>query len=593
MRYNRNKAEVNIDLKNGLRLHQRMASHSILSAICSLRFSVLVIIVIFQVATVSAQTPIKKEIEVVRPYEPTVSDAHKINILPKINDSITIKPSVQYSIVPTMINTEYQVNPIMAAKMLNMPLSKLYNSYVKLGFGNYTTPLAEVYINSLRSKKYAAGFFFKHQSSSGKVTLDNNAKVYAGYSGTSGELFGKKFFKSSYLYGDAAISGNSVFHYGYDTHNPKLPDTLLQKGDIRQNFTLIKLNTGLRSSHSDSSKLSYDIGFGYNFFQDRVHHGENNISINSLLSKRYENKMMGLNASLDVLKPNENLDSAKNSNFLLSLNPSVGLSTSDYRLQLGLNISFENQGNGLNLRLYPNAEFQFIAVKDVIIPFLGLTGGVKTHSYKDIAFENPFIRPDLLVRNSYLKLNFYGGLKGSLGSKASYVLKFDYSSLDNQYFFINDTSSILRNQFTVVYTPVDIFTEHAEVNYDISEQVSFGVKTNFYQYNLIKETQPWNKPKFDLTISTRYNLRNKILVDFDILALGKRYAKEFTRGSNPKPFAADLPSVIDFNLGIEYRYTKILSFWIKFNNFTASKYYAWDQYPSQRFNLMAGFTYSL
>ncbi len=532
-----------------------------------------------------SQTPIKKEVEVVKPYEPVVSDANKINILPKINDTVTIKPTVQYSIVPTMINTEYQVNPINAAKMLSMPLPKLYNSYLKLGFGNYTTPLAEVYINSLRSKKYSAGFFFRHQSSAGKVTLDNNAKVNAGYSGTSGELFGKKFFKSSYLYGSGAVSENSVFRYGY---NPKL-DTVLEKGDIRQNFLLVKLNTGLRSTHSDSSKLSYNVNFGYNFFQDRTKHNENNVDINGQFSKRYENKMLGLNASYDLLKPNALLDSTKNSNSLFMLNPWVGLSSPDYRLKLGLNICFENQDNAFSLRLYPDAEFQFIAVKDVIIPFLGLTGAVKNHSYRDIANENPFIRPDLKVRNSNLKLNFYGGLKGNLGPKASYVLKFDYSSLDNQYFFVNDTSSVLRNQFTVAYTSVDIFTEHIELNYDVSEHLSLGLKTNFYQYTLVTEQQAWHRPSYDMALSAKYNLRNKILVDFDILGLGKRYAKEY----NPQPMTKELPSVLDFNLGIEYRYTKILSVWLRFNNFTAAKYYAWDQYPSQRFNLMAGFTYSL
>lgn len=551
--------------------------------------NILIVLILFVSCSLAySQNPIKKEVEVVKPYEPVVSDAHKISILPKINDTVTIKPVIQYNILPTMMNTEYQVNPINAAKMLSMPVPKLYHSYLKLGFGNYTTPLAEVYVNTLRSKKYNAGFFFHHQSSSGKVTLDNNTKVNAGYSETSGELFGKKFFKSSYLYGSGGLSGNQVFRYGY---KPTI-DTVLEKGNIRQNYFLAKLNAGIRSTHSDSSKLSYHVNFNYNFFKDRVNHNENNLDINGQFSKRYESKMLGLNASYSLLKPNELLDSAKKSNTLVQLNPWIGLATSDYRLKLGVNVDFESERGAFSLRLYPNAEFQFVAVKDVIIPFLGLTGGVKTHSYRDIAYENPFIRPDLNVRNSNMKLNFYGGLKGSLGNKASYVLKFDYSSLDNQYFFVNDTSTMLRNQFTVAYSPVDIFTEHAEVNFDATDELTLGLQTNFYQYTLVNELHAWHRPSYDLAISARYNLRNKILVDVAILGMGKRYAKEFD-SSDPKPLSKVLPSTLDLNLGIEYRYTKILSIWLRFNNFTASKYYMWDQYPAQRFNLMAGFTYSL
>jgi len=71
-----------------------------------------------------SQTPIKKEVEVVKPYEPTVSDANKINVLPQIKDSVTIRPAFNYSIVPMMVNTEYNVPAINAARMLAMPITK-------------------------------------------------------------------------------------------------------------------------------------------------------------------------------------------------------------------------------------------------------------------------------------------------------------------------------------------------------------------------------------------------------------------------------------------------------------------------------------
>ena len=52
-----------------------------------------------------------------------------------------------------------------------------------------------------------------------------------------------------------------------------------------------------------------------------------------------------------------------------------------------------------------------------------------------------------------------------------------------------------------------------------------------------------------------------------------------------------LDGVGDFNLGIEYRYTKMLSFFAKFNNIANMRYYRWERYPSQRFNLMIGLTF--
>ena len=54
-----------------------------------------------------------------------------------------------------------------------------------------------------------------------------------------------------------------------------------------------------------------------------------------------------------------------------------------------------------------------------------------------------------------------------------------------------------------------------------------------------------------------------------------------------------LKAYVDLNIGLEYRYTKILSGFINFNNILGSRNYTWNQYPAMRFNVMFGFTYAL
>jgi hypothetical protein len=536
-------------------------------------------------STAYSQTPIKKEVEVVKPYDPVVSDANKINSLPQMKDSVTIHPAFNYHIAPMMVNTEYNVPSINAAKMLAMPIPKLYKSYIQLGYGNYATPLAEVYVNSLRSKKFTAGLFLRHQSSNGNVTLENKRSVFGGYSGTSGEVFGKTYLEKSYIYADASVRGNTVYRYGY---NPAI-DTLVMKGNLKQAYLLTSIHAGLHSLNTDSSVLTYHVGFGYNHFRDKDKRAENGVKIEGKFNKQFEGKMFGINTSLEVLNRNNKLDTAGYGNSLFVLNPWVGISSEEYRLQLGCNASFDKQNGTLKAHLYPKAELQFNAVKDILIPFVGIYGQINNHSYRDVASENPYINPMLLVKNSNDKFSFYGGLKGSLGDKASYIVKVDFSRIDNQYFFVNDTSSRLQNMFAVVYDDGTLFNGYAEITYDYSENLSFGLKGNMYRYTIDHELYAWHKPASDLTITSKYNLRNKILVNLDVLALGKRYAKVYSNTMTSK----ELSGVLDLNIGLEYRYTKILSAWIHFNNLAASKYYMWNQYPAQRFNLMVGITYSL
>jgi hypothetical protein len=55
----------------------------------------------------------------------------------------------------------------------------------------------------------------------------------------------------------------------------------------------------------------------------------------------------------------------------------------------------------------------------------------------------------------------------------------------------------------------------------------------------------------------------------------------------------EFPAHFNLNLSAEYRYSKILSFWARFNNISYNRYYEWAYYPSMRFLGMIGFTYSL
>jgi outer membrane receptor protein involved in Fe transport len=106
-------------------------------------------------------------------------------------------------------------------------------------------------------------------------------------------------------------------------------------------------------------------------------------------------------------------------------------------------------------------------------------------------------------------------------------------------------------------------------------------------------TRAYHKPDFDLTLSTVYNLKSKIILKADVFVIGNRFAltqvasSDFVYTTEPKL----LKGIVDVNLGAEYRYSKMLSFFVNFNNIANTRYYRWEKYPSQRFNLMAGLTF--
>ena len=99
-------------------------------------------------------------------YRPVIEQAQKLNFPAEITDTLgRMQHDFRYSIEPTRIKALYEPSRIKAARIVGEPATKLYNNYLRLGFGNYWTPLADLYWSSTRDKKKTYGVRFNHLSS--------------------------------------------------------------------------------------------------------------------------------------------------------------------------------------------------------------------------------------------------------------------------------------------------------------------------------------------------------------------------------------------------------------------------------------------
>ena len=218
-----------------------------------------------------------------------------------------------------------------------------------------------------------------------------------------------------------------------------------------------------------------------------------------------------------------------------------------------------------------------------------MDGGIQVNNLRNVITDNRYITPGLSVRNTNRKIKGYVGLKGSYTSKISYDLGFSYAILDNMAFFVNDTNTVLGNTFDVTYDDAELLVLYTELQYHESEKLNIILEGSYRQYKLETQAHPWHLPSLNISLGVRYNLMDKILVDGGLHYLGKRYAQ----GTPANPEPVSLEGFIDLNLGVEYRYTKILSGFVRFNNILGSPNLRWNQFPGIGFNVMAGFTYAL
>jgi hypothetical protein len=577
------------------------------------RLTISILVLIFALSltgqTVTKESALKREVTLYNPFKPTVQEATKKSYLPDMSDTVAISPEFSYEVSPRPFMPEYKVSPIKAASLIADPLPKLYKSYINAGFGNYITPLAEVSISNTRSKKGAIGFYAKHLSTSGKVKLDNDIKVFAGYMDNEASLYGKRFLKKSVLEGSLDYNQYVRHAYGYEPGTVNYDPT---KKEIRLNYMEPGARINIYSTTTDSADLSYNFGLKYDLFYQNSNLWENNFEFNGYGAKEYKGFYVGSGLDINVSKLSPFLhDNLRN---IVSVTPFVSKSSALWSFNAGIKLVTETSQPGLlsnpvqddyktQLHLYPDIRFSFNIVPSFINFFAGLGGELENNQPLKVIGENPYLNSDGILfnlPNTDHELIINTGVKGNAGTDGSYLLSASYSVINDlllykNYHFIPVTPGISEtsNLFTPETDNAELLNLHGELVTSPTERLSLLFKGNYYNYTMTSNDFAWNKPEWDATVGLRYNLRNKILAGAELSAEGKRKALLLSGTGLSTETVFELPAHLNINLSAEYRYTKILSFWVKINNISFTPYNEWLFYPTMRFVGMVGFTYSL
>lgn len=525
----------------------------------------------------------------IKPYDPVLSDAIKIKDQPIIQDTAKVIPKLSYTFINKQVPVDFQVENILPAKIKGEPLVKLYRGYAKLGFGSQATPLAELYFNSQRSKDYSYGFFGKHQSSTGISNID-----YSGYSDNHLGLFGKQFLKDFTLSSKLDFDRNMVHYYGFPEHiKPEI-----KNGDqLIQQLTKLSANAALTRNFTDSAQFDYNLDINYHHIFDNYNAEENNFRLDGSLSKYNKRELYAIDAEVNYNNLNNVVDFGNT--LIVGLRPHISTTAKNWQFKVGLGL-FINQADSVSkFHFYPEAEFKLNVVENIIIPYVGIKGGILANNLNSFFYENPFINTKtLVVANTNQKYNLYIGIRGSLSKYFTFNTSFSRQELETMPLYTKDFSNALENQFTVIYDTVSLSQISGELAHQKLEKIKVILRGDYFAYSPKNELKAWHKPDMKISLSGIYDLSDKIVVRADFFFINKQYAKAYKTITDVNNVmvtteeAKELKGVFDANLGVEYRYTKKLSAFINFNNIGAVRYQKFEDYPTQRFNVLGGLTYS-
>ncbi len=571
-------------------------------------FWLLLAIVVLPAGMMHAQQLDIDEIQVIAPYEPTISDAFKININPSIEDTVRIQLDFDYKIQPRKVITAFEVEPIVPARMRGEPLPGLYRGHVKGGYGSYQTPYFEAFYNTLRSNDYVLGVHVRHISS-GKEIEDHPHSLF---SRNRANIHGTRFFRNTALEADILYDRHVVHYYGFpygrfvpDKQPVLFPITPPKASDIRQRYELISSRLGFGNPMGNPEGFRYHFELGHHWLSDRFNGNEHQFSFSGTLGSEIGPDPFGIadkqHIRVDIDAGYFYQDNPLNvfNTGIYSLSPVLESTIGSLQFHIGVNMSVEDDNGSYQMRTYPLTGLQVNIIDDKLMAYVDWSGGLEKQSWRALSESNPFMMPSPVSAFTNVRSKIGGGLRGSFGRQVSYALSLTSNKIDNHPFFvrvlahdgiiIGSPAISWQYPFMVIYDNINLLHFNAEVLTRIGESFSVRLQGEVFDYTLNTQQEAWHKPGFLLSLNNRYSIRSKFILTADLYGRGKTYGGIY---NSPLPLMTSSHKLHDFivdaNLGIEYRYTELLSVFLNFTNIMDETYEKWLYYPRQGFGFLGG-----
>lgn len=554
-------------------------------------FSILFMVMLFSGLKLSAQN---QEVTIVAPYKPVISDANKKSLVPIFADTVIEAPPVNYSISSEPVYTAYEISAIEPSLIEVETEEEMNRNYLKAGFGNYTMPYVELFTNSLSSEDFSIGFHARHLSSTGE--LEDYAT--SAFSQNQAGLSVTRYLKESVFSGKVYYKRDVVHYYGFKPAD-FLQDSLSDE-ELRQRFSLIGADLKMTSNKRRNDELNYMTDLNFYHLSDLHETSELKLGLNANLNSKneffnfVEKQELGVDISADFYNNEDSLRTE--STIVAGLRPYLRLNFEFLDLTLGARAAMTSDSTS-EFYIYPDIRASYQVIPGFLRFYASVSGGLERNSYRSVSGINPWVNPLFPVGFTSTKYNFKGGITGKVNATVDYNFSVSYAEVENMLFFNNDfvmpyspeISQNLGNKFTGIYDDATVTTVSAELGYQQTRFFNILLKAAYRDYQPATQAKAWHKPAFEASLAAKYLFTEKLAFSGELFFNSKTYAQVLNNGSLS---IEENKAYADLNLGAEYRIVDQVSAFLNVNNALTTRYYRWYNYPSQRINVMGGFTFS-
>ncbi|WZL89748.1 TonB-dependent receptor [Salinimicrobium sp. 3283s] len=543
-------------------------------------------------------------VEVVKPYTPTVSDAFKIKETPKISDSVNLeKRPVQYSIFSVPVASTFTPAKGRATTVERQRPPKLFDNYITLGFGTYTSALAEFYSNIEVTRTDNFGIFLTHNSAQGGidgVELDDHyydTELNLNYSSRKRNLIWNTDFGVEHR----------LFNW-YGVRSDEVSQEVINNLEPQHNYYSVYAGGEINWENSFFDRAEAK----YRYFGDDFESTEHRLTFKPTLEIPIGGELFHTNLIFDYLNGSfapyfDEGEDLSYSYMNLGVASSLLILRDDLTLNLGAAIyySYDSENSDSGIYVYPQVTASYRAAGDYFIVYAGLEGELRQNSYYEFTKENPFLSPAVDIAPTDQQYNAYVGAKGKLSTNIGYNTRLKYMAEDYKPLFRSNPNEMTEpgtkpeyaygNSFGVVYDQVNTISLFGELDFDVNSDFNLRVNGEFFVYDTSDEEEAWNLPTFRANLIGDYQITEKWFAGANVFFVGERKDFEIYQTSDVlnsvRTEIVSLDSYFDLNLNLGYRFNDRLSIFARGQNLLGDNYERWVDYPVLGMQVMAGATY--
>ncbi len=542
-------------------------------------------------------------IRVVKPYTPSVSDAFKIRKEPQVDSLMSIqKAEMNYKINSVPVASTFIPEKGRPKTLLQQPRERFYNNYISAGFGNFTTPFAEVFAHYNLNNYSDFGGFINYQSSFQNM---KDVVLNSTYSDLNVDLFYKqteRYFEWKIVSG---IKSQQRNWYGL-SDDINFTQNVIKSIKEDQSYGTIYLGGNIEFYDA----LLHNGEVNFTRFFDQLNSDENHLNIKGNIEIPVWEELINTFVTLEYLNGNFRNNYMRTGTighnfFNIGLHPNFTMLRDNLSVNIGARMYMgitDNENDATKFYIYPNVTASYKISGDNLIAYAGVVGDLYQNSYEDFVNENPFVSPTLNILRTDQQYKAYVGAKGKLATSFTFNARASYGNeVDKALFKLNASKTNgtnyidenlgyeAGNSFDVVYDEVQTINAFAEVIFDFDENLKLGGNIEFNSYNLKEQEYAWNLPMLKATILARYK-QNKWYANANVFFASDRKDELIILPDNSSKGITNT-TYFDINIDGGYYFNDTWSVFLRLNNLLNSNYQKYTNFQVQGFQVLGGVTF--